>query len=452
MSTNTETVKKQNYALPIAMMFALFFMIAFVTGLPNPLGVIIKDLVTNTFGEAHANFLSQLGNLMNFLAYACMGIPAGIMLKKKGYKFTALAAIVVGFVGVLITFLSGLFGQFSALVFAVYLFGTFISGFSMCMLNTVVNPMLNTLGGGGNHGNQLIQTGGVFNSLAGTIVPVLSGYLMGANAKNISDVNPCFFIAMGIFALAFIVLYFVQIPEPHLKLEAQAEAAKVKDPHSAWSFRHFIFGIIAIFIYVGMEVGIPNIMNLYMNNDATVQGVITGGSTAVTVSAIAGAIVGMYWLLMLVGRFIGASVGKKVSSRSMLATVAIVAVVLVVCAIFLPKTSIVKMPAFSNMHFSMVSVPISFLFLVLCGLCTSVMWGAIFNLAVEGLGKYTEEASGIFMVMVCGGGILPLLQGFIADKAGYMQSYWLIVAGFICIALFALVFSKNVNADINTEE
>ena len=449
MSTSTETVKKQNYTLPIIMMFALFFMIAFVTGLQNPLGVIVKDLVNTKYGAANANFLSQLGNLMNFLAYACMGIPAGLMLKKKGYKFTALWAIAIGFIGVVVTFLSGCIGGFSTGVFVVYLLGAFISGFSMCMLNTVVNPMLNTLGGGGNHGNQLIQTGGVFNSLAATIVPVLGGYLMGANSKNISDANVPLFIAMGIFALAFIVFSFVRIPEPHLKLEA--EAAKVKDSHSAWSFRHFIFGIITIFVYVGMEVGIPNIMNLYMNNDPYIQGIITGGSSAVTISAIAGAIVGMYWLLMLVGRFIGAAVGKKVSSKAMLTTVSCAAILLVVLAIFLPKTSIVKMPAFSNMHFSMVTVPISFMLLVLCGLCTSVMWGNIFNLAVEGLGKYTEEASGIFMVMVCGGGILPALQGLIADKAGYMQSYWLIVAGFICIALFAMVFSKNVNKDIKTE-
>lgn len=441
------TTKKQNFTLPIIMMFALFFMIAFVTGLQNPLGVIVKDLSKDL---PNANFLSQLGNLMNFLAYACMGIPAGIMLKKLGYKKTALWAIAVGLVGVIVTFLSGM-KEFSTGIFVVYLLGAFISGFSMCMLNTVVNPMLNTLGGGGNRGNQLIQAGGVFNSLAATIVPVLGGYLMGANSKTIKDADAALFLAMGIFALAFIVLAFTRIPEPHLKENLEAEKLKVKDPHSAWSFRHFIFGIIAIFIYVGMEVGIPNIMNLYMNNDAGIQGIITAGRAGISVSAVAGSIVGMYWLLMLVGRLIGTAVGKKVSSKAMLTTTSVVAIILVVAAIFWPKDAITRMPAFSNMSFSMATVPVSFLLFVLCGLCTSIMWGSIFNLAVEGLGKYTEAASGIFMVMVCGGGILPALQGFIADKAGYVQSYWLIVAGFACILLFALIFSKNVNKDISTE-
>ena len=93
--------QKKNYALPIAMMFALFFMIAFVTGLQNPMGVIVK----NQFGAS--NLLSQLGNLANFIAYAFMGIPAGILLQKIGYKKTALSAIIVGFSGVSITLLSG---------------------------------------------------------------------------------------------------------------------------------------------------------------------------------------------------------------------------------------------------------------------------------------------------------------------------------------------------------
>lgn len=118
--------QKKNYTLPIVMMFLLFAMISFVTGLSNPLGVIVK----NQF--AVANWMSQLGNFANFIAYAVMGIPAGMMLKRIGYKKTALAAVAVGFVGVGIQYLSGVAGSFP-----VYLIGAFVSGFSMCMLNTV---------------------------------------------------------------------------------------------------------------------------------------------------------------------------------------------------------------------------------------------------------------------------------------------------------------------------
>jgi FHS family L-fucose permease-like MFS transporter len=90
-------------------------------------------------------------------------------------------------------------------------------------------------------------------------------------------------------------------------------------------------------------------------------------------------------------------------------------------------------------------------FVVLCGLCTSVMWGAIFNLSTEGLGKYTPMASGIFMTLVCGGGILPFVQNWVADSVGHINSYWVVVAGFAYILFYALFGYKNVNKDIVTE-
>lgn len=428
------TTKKQNFALPIAIMFALFFMISFVTGLQNPFGVIVK----NQF-EA-SNFLSQLGNLANFIAYACMGIPAGIMLTRIGYKKTALWAVIVGFVGVGITFLSGVTESF-----AVYLTGAFVSGFSMCMLNTVVNPMLNSLGKNEKQGNQLIQFGGACNSIGATIVPVLVGYLMGSNqaTRQIADANPALFIAMGIFALAFAVLYFSNIPE--IRLNKEKKASKEKDTHSAWSFRHFIFGIISIFIYVGVEVGIPNIANLYMTTGADAGGLAMD-------AAIAGTLCGTYWFLMFIGRLIGGLIGGKVSSKVMLTTTTAIGAAFVLLAMFITPESQVHMPVFnSNLSFGLQLVPTSIMFLVLCGLCTSVMWGSIFNLATSGLGKYTEMASGIFMMMVCGGGVLPIIQGAIADGAGFINSYWLIFAGMAFMLLYALIGSKNVNKSIVTE-
>ena len=421
--------QNKKYIIPIVMMFALFFMISFVTGLQNPMAVIVK----NQFEIS--NFLSQLGNFANFIAYLCMGIPAGIMLQKIGYKKTALTAIVVGFVGVGISYLSGLISSFP-----VYLCGAFVSGFSMCMLNTVVNPMLNTLGGGGARGNQLLQIGGCCNSIGATIVPVLVGAMIGDAARaRISDATPALFLAMGIFFLAFLVLFFMNIPEPHLQHNDDK-----KQPHSPYSFRHFNLGIIAIFIYVGVEVGIPNIMNLFLTSQETVGGLAID-------AAVAGTVVGTYWFLMLVGRFIGAAVAAKFTSKHMLVFTTVCASILVLLAIFMPQT-MVNMPVFkSDISFGLAEVPVNVIFLVLCGLCTSVMWGSIFNLAVEGLGKYTARASGIFMMMVCGGGLLPLLQGFVADKVGFMSSYFVVLAGVIYMLWYAIFGSKNVNKDIPVE-
>ena len=410
---------KKGNVLAIAIMFFLFAMISFVTGLQNPMGIIAKA----QFGAT--NFMSQLGNAANFIAYAFLGLPAGFLLKGKGYKFTALAAVTVGFVGVGISYLSGVFGSF-----VVYLLGAFVSGFSMCMLNTVVNPMLNTLGGGGNKGNQLIQFAGSLNSLAATIVPTLAGYLIGevTAQTQVADVNLALFIAMGIFALAFVIIFFSEIPEPELEA-AKAEGVKKQEGtmdsiKGALSHRNLVFGIIAIFFYVGVEVGIPNVANLYMTD-------VNGLNIA---AGAAGTLVGAYWFLMLIGRLVGGVVGGKVSSRVMMAAVSAVAIFFLLCAMFLPKDI--------TMTLLGATVPVSILFFVLCGLCTSVMWGAIFNLAVEGLGKYTSIASGLFMVMVCGGGILPLVQGAVADFAGYVSSYWVLVVALAYMFWFAVSGSK----------
>jgi len=419
--------KKNSNILAIAIMFFLFMMISFVTGLQNPFGVIVKQQFSAS------NLMSQLGNAANFIAYAFMGLPAGFILSKKGYKFTALSAVAVGFIGVCITFLSGKAGSF-----AVYLLGAFISGFSMCMLNTVVNPMLNTLGGGGKKGNQLIQFGGSLNSLTATICPVFVGYLIGDITKDtsIADANPALFIAMGVFALAFVIIFLSEVPEPGLEAVAdkggKSEEKTTDSIKGALSYKHFVFGAIAIFLYVGVEVGIPNFANLYMTSPAI-------GISA----AVAGTIVGMYWFLMLCGRLLGGALGGRVSSRSMMTFVGTLSGLFLLLGIFLGDSATVKFPAItSELKFSLEAIPVGVMFFVLCGLCTSVMWGAIFNLAVEGLGKYTSIASGLFMIMVCGGGLLPLIQGKVADMFGFLSSYWVVVLAVLYIVWFALIGSR----------
>ena len=427
------TVKKQNYFIPIIVMILLFGMISFVTNLASPMG----DILKNQFNIP--NWQGTLGVFANFIAYAVMGIPSGSLLQKKGYKKTALIAVIVGFVGVGIQTLSGVFGSF-----AVYLLGAFVVGFSMCLLNTVVNPMLNRLGGGGNKGNQLIQIGGSFNSLCGTAVIIITGLLIPSivDAK-ISDVFPLMYTALGIFAFAFIVILLTKIPENEQQAKAEVKTEKGKGP---MAFRHFVLGAIAIFIYVGVEVGIPNVLNKWLQNpELNVLG------AGVNAEAVAGSVAATYWFLMLIGRLIGGIIGSKVSAKAMLTFVSLVGIILTLLAMFGPST-MVKFPAFNGAKgFGLENIPLNAAFLVCIGLCTSVMWGGIFNLAVEGLGKYTEKASGIFMALVCGGGILPLLQNAIVDGlggTGYLQSYWVIVVGLAFLLFYALWGSKNVNKDI----
>ena len=415
---NNQTISRKSYALPIAMMFALLFLIAFVTNLAGSMGVILK----NQFETSNA--VSQLGTFANFLAYAFMGVPAGIILKRKGYKFTSLLAIAVGIAGVGIQCLSGVAGSF-----AVYVAGAFVAGFSMCMLNVVAMPMLNTLGGGGNKGNSLIQFGNTFNSVGGTITPILVGYLVGDFATaQIADAYPAMYIAMGVFALAFVVIALNKIPEPHLQSakEREDEKKQPKDKYSPLSFRHFVLGAIAIFFYVGIENGIPNTANLYISE--------------VVNPAVAGSVIGVYWFLMMCGRFIGAAVGSFISSKNMLTGVATLGIILVLCALLVPDTAQINLFG--------AELPLSMLFIPLCGLATSVMFGGIFNLSTEGLGKYTPVASGIYMALVCGGGVIPVLQNYLADHFGAVQSYWIVVLCLLYILWYALSGCKNVNKNI----
>jgi FHS family L-fucose permease-like MFS transporter len=194
-----------------------------------------------------------------------------------------------------------------------------------------------------------------------------------------------------------------------------------------------------------VEVGIPNITNLFMTSD------ISSGGLGMD-PVVAGTVVGTYWFLMLCGRLLGGTIGGIVSSKTMLVTTTSIGLILVLMAITMPLDIMVNMPVFrSDISFGWALVPINVMFLILCGLCTSVMWGSIFNLATSGLGKYTAVASGIFMMMVCGGGILPAIQGWLADISGFINSYWIIFAGIAYMLFYALIGSKNVNKDIVVE-
>jgi FHS family L-fucose permease-like MFS transporter len=308
-------------------------------------------------------------------------------------------------------------------------------------------------------------------------------------------VTPLLYIAIAVFACSFAIISFVAIPEPHMQT---AGGKKIVYEHSALSFRHCLLGIIAIFFYVGIEIATPQFMNFYISDKGP-----NGAGILLNGAAIGGALAACYWFLMLVGRFASSAISAKVSTRAQIIAVSTTAIVLVLLAIFTPKSTRFNVPNFiydpiektqsiltqagvpaddvtkfietkdvaivepyaevlendfeltpADMIKSteVPSVPVSAIFFILCGLCTSVMWGGIFNLAVEGLGKYTAKASGLFMTMVVGGGVMPLIQDFIAGAVGYIASYWLIIAMLAYILYYGLVGCKNVNKDIPVED
>ena len=421
--------KNNSKLIAIITMCFIFAMISFVTNMGAPF--------RNIWGFTYP-FAKAWGNLMNFAAYLFMGIPAGKMLIKYGYKKTALIALIVGIIGLAFQYISSIAGDGTyvftydgipvALNLIIYLLGAFICGFCVCMLNTVVNPMLNLLGGGGNKGNQLIQIGGTMNSLTATLTPLLSGLLVGTVTAetSMSNVAPSLFIGMAVFAISFVIISRVEIPEPTLGKE------QPKYERSPLAFRHCLLGVIAIFFYVGIEIGIPMELNFYIT-DLGFEGS----------AAIGGTLAAAYWLMMLVGRATSSAISGKISTSLQMTVVSSVAIGLLLIAIFLPESVTFTVSGHA--------VPMKAVFIAACGLCTSIMWGGIFNLSVEGLGKYTEAASGIFMTMVVGGGIMPLIQEAIAKSAGPIASYWLIIAMLAYILFYSTIGCKNVNKDIKVD-
>ena len=472
--------KRGGNVFAIATMFALFFMIAFVTNFASPMGVIAK----NQFNASNA--LSQLGNAANFIAYLFMGIPGGLILKRKGYKMTSLIAVAVGIAGLGIQLLSGYISSFP-----VYVLGAFVAGFSMCMLNLVANPLLNTLGGEGKKGNQLVQFACSLNSVGATVSPIVLGMIIGEVNKQTSFIqaSPALMVAIAIFAVAFFIVALSRIPEPHMEtaeekaLRLQGGSSVMKDIVETLKFRHFTFGALAICFYIVIEVGVPAMGMNYMTDTAG-PGYVGG--------AVAGAVCGAYWFFMMIGRLVGGLVGGKISSRVQASFLAVCGIVLLLAAIFTPVCCVINIPAVPVSFWYMLltatvivlvsfglaklfdkklslagitglvsvvillwhvanpeglrfgegfTIPTSMLFMACVGFCTSVMWGSIFNMAAEGLGKYISMGSGIFMTMVSGGLLIPV-QGMLADTVGLLNSYWLSIGLLAYILFYALVLSK----------
>ena len=391
----------------LATMFMLFSMIQFLLNFAGAMGVVIQ----NQFDVSNA--LAQLGPAALFLAFLFMGIPGGMVLRRRGYRFTAMLATGFAFAAMGVQLASGF-----AASFAVYVVGTFLSGFAACLLNIVVNPMLNSIGGGGNKGNQLVLIGCSLNMVCGMLAPLVTGLLVGGDVEGakVLDVAPVLVVGMLLFAAAFVVVFFSKIPEPHL----EPAPVRLVDVKEVFSFRHFAFGVLAIFLYEVIESGIPNMANLYMSNMKEVG------------PAVAGSVISGYWLTMTVGCAVGGVLGSRVSARTMMALCSLTGIALLVAVVFMPLELVTVAGK---------TIPKSMVLMALCGFCTSIMWSSIFNLAVEGLGDRLELASGIFMTMVCGGMLLPL-QGLLADGIGILNSYSLTILLFAYLVVYAVVLSR----------
>ena len=406
-----------NYLGPFITMVFLFFVVGFLT-----------TANTQFQGPLKEAFLSKAGGLTNtiatlitfswFLAYPIAGGIGSKWVGKYGYKGTLTRGIIVMFLGLFFFYLSSWFtvrfpdaslsmkGSLIPAGYFIFLLGSFTVGASATILQVVLNPYLSACNVKGTQPVQRLAIGGSSNSVGTTIAPYfVTGVVFGGVAMTDVKVDQLmipFLSLMAVVAIMYAIIRKLTLPD----IEGTREEEGEKLEESVWSFRHLTLGVIAIFFYVGAEVCIGANINMY----------------AIELDFYAPALLAtLYWGGMLIGRLVGSSL-SKVSPKTQLIATTSAASVLIILAIL-----------FKNLWL-----------LAAVGLFHSIMWGAIFTLSVNKLGKYTNAASGVFMIGVIGGAIFPLLQGFIADVSGGWRLSWLMVIACEAYMLYYAIWGSKV--------
>jgi FHS family L-fucose permease-like MFS transporter len=398
-------------------MVFLFFIVGFLT-----------TANTQFQGPLKEAFLSKAGGLTNtiatlitfswFLAYPIAGGVGSKWVTKFGYKGTLIRGILVMFLGLFFFFLSSWFtvrfpeadlaisGSLIPAGYFIFLIGSFTVGASATILQVVLNPYLSACDVKGTQPVQRLAIGGSSNSVGTTIAPYfVTGIVFGGVAMTdvkVEQLTVPFLSLMAVAALLFVIIRRLNLPDIEGTRAEEGETLE----ESVWSFRHLTLGVVAIFFYVGAEVCIGANINMY----------------AIEMDFYSPALLAtLYWGGMLVGRLVGSSL-SKVSPKVQLIVTTSTATALIILAIIL-----------NNLWL-----------LAAVGLFHSIMWGAIFTLSVNKLGKYTNAASGVFMIGVIGGAIFPLLQGLIADLSGGWRLSWLMVIACELFMLYYAVWGSKV--------
>jgi FHS family L-fucose permease-like MFS transporter len=431
-----EHEKQINHLGPFITLVFLFFVVGFLTTANGQFQ-----------GPLKAAFLQYAGDLKNtfatlitfswFLAYPLTGRTGSLWVTRHGYKGTLVRGLLIMILGLLIFFLSSWFtlqfpdakAQISSAAipfgFFIFLVGSFVVGASATVLQVVINPYLVACTVKGTQPIQRLAIGGSSNSIGTTVAPFfVTGIVFGGLSMEKVQVSQL----MLPFVILAIIMFIVTLAVMKLSLPdiegTKAEAGE-KLEKSIWSFSHLTLGVIAIFFYVGVEVTIGANINLYAIEQETLNGPFTFfGNSSLTLFGINFAIPAfmatLYWGGMLIGRLIGSSL-NKVPPRVQLVITTVSATIFTILAIIMNNPWM----------------------LVATGLFHSIMWGAIFTLSIAKLGKYTSVASGVFMIGVVGGAILPLSQGMLADGIGGWRWTWFIVVfGELFMLYYALIGSR----------
>jgi FHS family L-fucose permease-like MFS transporter len=389
-------VEGGSYLLPMVLMVMLYFSIGFITAMNDVLVPHFKDLFHLT------NILAQLVQFCFFGAYFVMSIPSGAIIGRIGYKNGITVALSTMSLGLLLFVPASV-----AISYPLFLFALFVVGSGLALLQVAINPYVGKLGAPETAASRL-NICGFFNSLATTIAPRVGAALIfiaaGATAAELARTVRLPYVVLAIFAaLLAAITYFVKLPQ--LADRATSEVAG----SGALAFRHLRLGAVAIFTYVGAEVAIGSIMIGFLGQPS--MGAMSHEKAAWFVSA--------YWFCAMIGRLIGSFALVVVRAERALAAVATAALVMVGVTI-------------------LGHGPVAMWAIVSCGLFNSVMWPCIFPMSLKGLGKFTSQGSGILVMMVVGGAIVPVAQGWLADRFGYQPSFGIVLLCYAYLVFFAI--------------
>lgn len=405
-----------NYTGAFLAMVFLFFIVGFLTTVNTQFQAPLKETFLGRMG-AMKNTFTTLITCSWFLAYPMCGGLGARWVNRCGFRTTLIRGLAIMCAGLLLFFVSAwsasafpdaaveVGGLALPAAFIVFLLGSFTVGGSVTVLQVVINPYLSACEVRGTQSIQRMAIGGSANAIGTTVAPYfVSGVVFGGLAmEEISAgmLRVPFLALAGVIALVTLAVSRVALPD----IGSARAGGDQRLERSVWSFRHLTLGVVAIFFYVGAEVCIGANITMF----AVEKGMPSPALVAT-----------LYWGGILAGRLVGSTLGT-VSPRIQLTVTTVGAALLVGGAILADSPWL----------------------LAAVGLCHSIMWGAIFTLAVKDLGKYTSAASGVFMIGVVGGAVLPLLQGICADLAGgWRQSWWIVALCEAVMLYYALVGSR----------
>ena len=381
--------KTPNYTFALIVVFAVLFLIGFITTMNNSM----IDFCKKAFNLKDAQ--GQLVNTAFYGAYA-LSIPFGLLMNKIGYKKTLLLGLAVVGVGFIINYLgiSSMLGMSTSVIYSVFLGSMFIVALGIVMLQLVANPYVMVLGSP-EKGAFRMTLANALNSAATTVAPVFITYVIIAGKVPTPDAVPGPYLGLGIFTLILCtVLFFLKLPninEGEQAEELTGEKKEYKD--TVFQYPHVWLGMLGIFFYMGIELGVPSMLPAYFKSNPELAQY--GSPTD---------FLPYYWGSMMVGRFAGAIILNKFKPRKILS-------VCLVCGALCVASS-----------FALSGIASVYAMLA-AGLFHSVMWPLVFNLGLQELGPHTKAASGIINLGVVGGATLPLLMGFIVDNPALGVGY-----------------------------